>query len=43
VVLSASHDTASAVLAVPALEDEFIWLSSGTWSLLGINTEKPVI
>jgi len=43
VVLCASHDTASAVMAVPALEDEFIWLSSGTWSLLGINSDKPVL
>lgn len=40
VVLSASHDTASAVLAVKAREKDFLYISSGTWSLLGIETEE---
>ncbi len=35
VVAVASHDTASAVMAVPAEEECYLWLSSGTWSLLG--------
>ena len=37
VVLPATHDTGSAVLAVPADEEDFIYLSSGTWSLMGIE------
>lgn len=37
VVLPATHDTGSAVLAVPANDDDFIYLSSGTWSLMGIE------
>ncbi len=40
VVLPALHDTASAYLAVPARDDKAVYLSSGTWSLLGVeNTE----
>ncbi len=38
-----SHDTASAVVAVPAREGIWAYLSSGTWSLLGIETENPII
>ncbi len=37
VILPATHDTGSAVLAVPANDDDFIYLSSGTWSLMGIE------
>ncbi len=40
VVLPASHDTGSAYLAVPARDDRAIYLSSGTWSLIGV--ENPV-
>ena len=40
VVHAPSHDTASAVLAVPAANDDFLYISSGTWSLMG--TENPV-
>lgn len=43
VVAVASHDTASAVVAVPAAEDEFLWLSSGTWSLLGGVADAPLL
>ncbi len=44
VVASASHDTASAVAAVPASEkSEYAYLSSGTWSLLGVESPEPVI
>ncbi len=43
VVAVASHDTASAVVAVPALNPHFAYLSSGTWSLMGIETDNPII
>lgn len=38
-----SHDTASAVAAVPARGDDWLYLSSGTWSLLGAETPEPVL
>lgn len=38
VVLCASHDTASAVMALPKAEGEGLYISSGTWSLMGIET-----
>ncbi len=41
VVLPGSHDTASAVLAVPSLEPDTLYISSGTWSLMGIERETP--
>ena len=43
VVAVAGHDTASAVAAVPAKDKHFAYLSCGTWSLLGIETEQPII
>lgn len=43
VVAVAEHDTASAVAAVPASDKNFAYLSSGTWSLMGIETLRPVI
>lgn len=43
VVAPATHDTGSAVSAVPAETADYIWISSGTWSVVGINTPKPVI
>ena len=42
VVLVASHDTGSAWLAVPARDDRAAYLSSGTWSLMGAELQKPV-
>lgn len=42
VILAATHDTASAFLAVPARDDQAVYLSSGTWSLLGVENEKPI-
>jgi rhamnulokinase len=39
----ASHDTASAVAAVPALDDVFAYISCGTWSLAGLELRAPVI
>ena len=38
-----SHDTASAVAAVPASGDGWCYISSGTWSLMGVETAAPVI
>jgi rhamnulokinase len=43
VVAPASHDTGAAVSAVPAEEKDYIWISSGTWSIIGMNTVEPVI
>lgn len=43
VVSVAGHDTASAVAAVPAENERFAYLSSGTWSLMGIETREPII
>ena len=44
VVNVAAHDTASAVVAVPAVKGEdFIFISSGTWSLMGTETMSPII
>lgn len=42
VVLPAMHDTASAYLAVPARDDKAVYLSSGTWSLLGVENTSPI-
>ena len=43
VVAVAGHDTASAVVSVPAKDAHFAYLSCGTWSLLGIESPKPII
>jgi rhamnulokinase len=44
VVTVGSHDTASAVAAVPVAPDtRFAYLSSGTWSLLGVEIDEPII
>ncbi|WP_071147884.1 rhamnulokinase [Bacteroides ihuae] len=43
VIAVAGHDTGSAVAAVPALNNNFAYLSSGTWSLMGVETEAPVV
>ena len=42
VVLPATHDTGSAFLAVPAQDEDAVYLSSGTWSLLGVENKEPV-
>ena len=41
VVLPATHDTASAVMAVPIADDSSVYISSGTWSLIGIEAKDP--
>jgi len=38
-----SHDTASAVVAVPARGENFAYISSGTWSLVGMELDQPVL
>ena len=43
IVAVGSHDTASAVAAVPAANGNYAYLSCGTWSLLGIESPKPII
>lgn len=40
VIQAASHDTASAVVAVPSLEKDFLYISSGTWSLMGTELQE---
>lgn len=42
VIAPATHDTASAILAVPASGDNWAYLSSGTWSLLGVELNSPI-
>ncbi len=47
VIAPACHDTGSAVAAVPAKpgsgEGDFVWISSGTWSIIGVEVRDPVI
>ena len=43
VIAVAGHDTASAIAAVPAENEHFAYLSSGTWSLMGIESPVPVV
>lgn len=43
VIAVGSHDTASAVAAVPATDNRFAYLSCGTWSLLGVESPTPII
>lgn len=43
VVATTSHDTGSAFVSAPALEEKFLFVSSGTWSLIGTETKAPII
>jgi len=43
VIAVAGHDTGAAVAAVPAKNEQFAYLSSGTWSLMGIETKNAII
>jgi rhamnulokinase len=43
VIAPACHDTGSAVAAVPAEGQNFAWISTGTWSILGTELDHPVI
>ncbi len=42
VILPATHDTGSAYLAVPARDDKAVFLSSGTWSLMGVENKESI-
>ncbi|MGD9929882.1 MAG: rhamnulokinase family protein [Mangrovibacterium sp.] len=43
VIAVAGHDTASAIASVPAENENFAYISSGTWSIFGIETPQPII
>ncbi len=43
VIAPGGHDTASAVAAVPAKGDGWCYISSGTWSLMGVELDEPII
>jgi rhamnulokinase len=43
IILPACHDTGSAVAAVPAQNQDFAWISSGTWSIMGAEVRTPVV
>lgn len=43
VLASCSHDTGAAVAAVPASGEDWAYLSSGTWSLMGVELAKPLV
>ncbi|HUW09436.1 MAG TPA: rhamnulokinase family protein [Anaerolineae bacterium] len=43
VIASAGHDTAAAVAAVPASSHDHVYISSGTWSILGVEVDAPLI
>lgn len=43
VIAPACHDTGSAVAAVPARTDNFAYISSGTWSLVGLEIDRPIL
>lgn len=42
VVAVASHDTASAVAAIPSMDENSAFISSGTWSLMGVQVREPI-
>jgi rhamnulokinase len=43
VIATASHDTAAAIAAVPASAEDWAYISSGTWSLMGVEVSSPLI
>jgi rhamnulokinase len=43
VIAPACHDTGSAVAAVPTITQDFAYISSGTWSLVGLEVDRPVL
>lgn len=43
VIVVGAHDTASAVAAVPAEKEEFVYISCGTWSLIGTELTEPLL
>jgi rhamnulokinase len=43
VIAAGSHDTASAVAAIPGLDEKSVYISSGTWSLMGVEAPAPIL
>lgn len=43
VITVATHDTASAVIGTPAIGENWVFISSGTWSLLGMELDRPIM
>jgi rhamnulokinase len=43
VIAPPSHDTAAAVCAIPSAEDEPLFISSGTWTLMGVELSRPIV
>lgn len=43
VIAVAAHDTGSAIVSVPGTDSNFVYLSSGTWSIMGIESPLPII
>jgi len=43
IIAPGSHDTASAVAAIPGLDDQSVYISSGTWSLMGVEIPEPIV
>ncbi|WP_246309980.1 rhamnulokinase [Paenibacillus alginolyticus] len=43
IVAAPSHDTASAVVSIPSLEDDYAFISCGTWSLMGVEIDQPIM
>ncbi len=42
-IAPASHDTGSAVVAIPSTSSDVAWISSGTWSILGVELPRPIV
>ncbi len=43
IVMPASHDTGSAVASIPGLNEKSVYISSGTWSLIGVERKEPIM
>lgn len=43
VIAVAAHDTGSAIVSVPCCDSNFVYVSSGTWSVMGIESPRPII
>lgn len=43
VIAVAAHDTGSAIVSVPCRDSNFVYVSSGTWSVMGIESPRPII
>jgi len=43
VIAPCTHDTSSAIVAVPSSDENCAWISSGTWSIIGTTVDQPVI